>query len=84
MALSEAAVKGRAIYDEKIRAIVEADPAQKGRVVVIDVRSGEYEIADTDAEATLRLIERCPDAFTWAERVGHPKLVYKAVGLRVR
>lgn len=25
-----------------------------------------------DATATLRLLERCPDAITWAERVGYP------------
>ena len=81
MALSEAAAKGRAIYDEKIRAIVEADPAQKGRVVAIDVRSGEYEIADSHADAVIRLKGRCPDAYTWAERVGFPA-VGKAVSLR--
>ena len=81
MALSEAAVKGRAIYDEKIRAVVEADPAQKGRVVVIEVRSGEYEIGDSHADAVIRLKGRCSDAYTWAERVGFPA-VGKAVSLR--
>ena len=64
--------KGRAIYDEKIRHIVEADPSQKGRVVVIDIYTGEYEIADSDGEALRRLLDRCPDAYTWAERVGYP------------
>ena len=63
---------GEAIYNEKIRHIVEADPSQKGRVVVIDIYTGEYEIADTDEEAQRRLEKRCPDAFTWAERVGYP------------
>ena len=71
--------KGRAIYDEKIRHIVEADPSQKGRVVVIDIYTGEYEIADTNWEARRRLLDRCPDAYTWAERVGYPT-VYKIGG----
>ena len=71
--------KGRAIYDEKIRHIVEADPSQKGRVVVIDIYTGEYEIADSDGEALRRLLDRCPDAHTWAERVGYPA-VYKIGG----
>ena len=68
--------KGQAIYNEKIRHIVEADPSQKGRVVVIDIYTGEYEIADTDWDAHRRLVKRCPDAYTWAERVGYPA-VYK-------
>ena len=71
--------KGQAIYNEKIRHIVEADPSQKGRVVVIDVHTGEYEIADTDDEAYRRLLKRCPDAYTWAERVGYPA-VYRFGG----
>ena len=74
--------KGEAIYNEKIRHIVEADPTQKGRVVVIDIYSGEYEIADTDWEALHRLLDRCPDAYTWAERVGYPA-VYKIRGPRL-
>ena len=73
---NETRAKGKAIYDKKIRHIVEADPSQKGRVVVIDIYTGEYEIADTDREARRRLEKRCPDAFTWAERVGYPA-VYK-------
>ena len=66
--------KGKAIYDEKIRHIVEADPSQKGRVVVIDIYTGEYEIADDDWEARRRLLKRCSDAYTWSERVGSPAL----------
>lgn len=79
MEQTEAITKGQAIYNEKIRHIVEADPSQKGRVVVIDVHTGEYEIADTDDEAYHRLLKRCPDAYTWAERVGYPA-VYRFGG----
>ena len=45
--------------------------ADIGRFVVIDVNSGEYEIAGKDVEATLRLRERVPDAYTYAIRVGY-------------
>ena len=79
---SETRAKGKAIYNEKIRHIVEADPSQKGRVVVIDIYTGEYEIADTDWEARRCLEKRCPDAFTWAERVGYPA-AYKIRGPRL-
>ena len=35
---------GRAIYHEKIRPTL--GPEHKGKIVVIDVKSGDYEIAD--------------------------------------
>lgn len=66
--------KGKAIYNEKIRHIVEADPSQKGRVVVIDIYTGEYEIDDNDWVVLRRLLDRCPDVYIWAERVGYPAL----------
>ena len=74
--------KGKAIYDEKIRHIVEADPSQKGRMVVIDIYTGEYEIDDNDWVARRRLLKRCPDAYTWTERVGYPT-AYKISGPRL-
>ena len=64
----DAAAIGRAIYNEKIRDTL--GPEYKGKIVVIDVNSGDYEIADKDIEATKRLLRRRPDAYTWAERVG--------------
>ena len=66
----DTAAIGRAIYNEKI--LPTLGPEYKGKVVVIDVNSGDYEIADKSLTATLRLLERRPDAFTWAERVGSP------------
>ena len=65
-----AADAGRAIYNRDIRDKVE--PAERGKVVVIDVNSGDWEIDADDATALFRLLERRPDAFTWAERVGYP------------
>ena len=64
----DAAAVGRAVYNEKIRDTL--GPEYKGKIVVIDVNSGDYEIADKDIEATNRLLRRRPDAYTWAERVG--------------
>ena len=65
----DVAAVGRAMYDE-MREDMEAN--QWGRMVVIDVLSGDYEIADDDATALFRLIERRPDALTWGELVGYP------------
>ena len=70
---------GRAIYNRDIRDKVE--PTEKGKVVVIDVNSGDWEIDADDATALFKLLERRPNAFTWAERVGYSS-VYK-MGLRL-
>ena len=60
---------GMAIYNEQILPLMKDE--DKGKVVVIDVNSGDYEVADDDLTATMRLIERRPDAVTWGERVGY-------------
>ena len=65
---------GRAIYQERIRP--KLGPECKGKVVVIDIKSGDYEIADRHREADLKLRERCPDAYTWEEWVDVP-VTYK-------
>ena len=65
----EAAAIGKAMY-EKIRDVMEDN--YWGHMVVIDVKSGDYEIGYDDAAAMFSLLERRPDAFTWSERVGYP------------
>ena len=66
----ELEIRGEAIYRERIRHLVE--PHEKGKFVVIDVYSGDYEIDERDADASVRLLSRHPDAMTWAVRVGYP------------
>ena len=61
---------GRAIYREKIRPTL--GPEQKGKIVVIDVKSGDYAIADRHLDADIELRKRRPDAFTWEESVDMP------------
>ncbi len=68
----EAAAIGQAMY-EKIRDVMEDN--YWGHMVVIDVKSGDYEIGaagEDDWTVTTRLRERRPDAYTWAEWVGYP------------
>lgn len=59
--------RGRAWY-AKIRDAMEE--AHWGRMVVIDVASGDYEIGNDDCETTMRLLQRRPGALTWGELVG--------------
>ena len=66
----DAAAIGRAIYENHI--LPKMKPEDRGKVVVIDVNSGDYEIGYDDAVAMFSLLERRPDAFTWSERVGYP------------
>ncbi|MYC33391.1 MAG: hypothetical protein F4X64_09470 [Chloroflexi bacterium] len=77
---------GRAIYHEKIRPTL--GPEHKGKIVVIDVKSGDYEIAARHIDADSKLRDRRPDAFTWEERVDmpityrvHPSVVTKPLRL---
>ena len=67
------ATVGRAMY-EKIRE--ELEVTHKGKIVIIDVKSGDYEIGDSDLNATLRMFERRPNALTWGEKVGYPAMYY--------
>ncbi len=67
------ATVGRAMYAE-IREEMEAN--HWGKMVVIDVNSGDYEIGDDDLTTTMRLFERRPDAMTWGERAGYSAPYY--------
>lgn len=66
---NEIATVGKAMY-ERIRPDLEGK--HWGRMVVIDVNTGDYEIADDDLTATERLFQRRPDALTWGELIGFP------------
>ena len=73
---------GRAIYKSKILPLMQ--PEDKGKVVVIDIHSGDYEIDRDESAAMTRLFARRPHAFTWAERVGHKTVYYMGSGYGVR
>ena len=67
--LDEHEAKSMAIYREKIRPLVY--PAQKGRMLVIDPESGDYEIDDRAAIASERLRERRPDTLFFTIKIGY-------------
>ena len=77
----EIVAKGEAIYRDRIQPNVA--PLEEGRFVVIDVMTGDYEIDDGDAEATRRLLNRKPDAITYAVRVGYRTAYSHAGGSRI-
>ncbi|MDE2741038.1 MAG: hypothetical protein OXI58_05590 [Gemmatimonadota bacterium] len=53
---------GKAIYEKKIKHLVE--PQENGKFIVIDVESGDYEIDEQDVVASSRLRESRPNAET--------------------
>lgn len=65
------AAAGRAIYNEKVRHLVES--AKRGVTVYIDVNSGDFEISCDDANALATLRKRQPDARIWVKLVGYPE-----------
>ena len=69
-ALKETARRGDEIYERDIKPTLSED--QHGRVVAIDVESGNWAIADEVLNAAARLRARHPDASdVWLLRVGH-------------
>jgi hypothetical protein len=78
----EISQRGKEIYQQHIRTHIET-AENIGKIIAIDLDTGEYEI-DTDLLAAChRLQEKQPDAVTWAERIGYDA-VYAIGGTLVR
>jgi len=60
---------GADIYEQRVRPQVES--GNHGRIVAIDVDTGEFEVADHTLAAAERLLARLPDAQIWFVRIGH-------------
>ena len=61
--------RGKAIY-QQLRDKVE--PEHKGRILAIDVKTGNYEIDDEDAVAMDKIHAKNPDAIVYCLRIGFP------------
>jgi hypothetical protein len=62
--------RGREIYDRDIRSRVES--AYQGRFLVVDVLSGDFEIADSDRLASDQLRAKNPNCVLYGIRIGYP------------
>ena len=81
MSAVEIAARADTIYETSIRALVEPDLV--GKMIAIDVDSGDYEVADRSLDASLRLRERRPNAATFVKRIGF-KYAYTLGGSSLR
>ena len=66
----EVAARGEAIYDQKIRPEVEIQ--NKGKYLVLDIETGEFEIDQDDLVATKRIMAKRPNAVLYGLRIGYP------------
>jgi hypothetical protein len=61
--------RGQELYESGIRQQIEA--GNDGKIVAIDIETGEFEVAENVVPATNRLFERQPEAQPWIIRIGH-------------
>jgi hypothetical protein len=61
---------GTELYERRIRPVVEV--GNRGKIVAIDVDTGEFELAENTLTAITRLMARVPDAQIWMVRIGYP------------
>lgn len=64
------AARGEEIYQQQIRDKV--DPKHKGKFLVLDIETGDYEIDAEDLVAADRLLAKHPNATIYGVRVGFP------------
>ncbi|NJM46876.1 MAG: hypothetical protein HC860_12575 [Alkalinema sp. RU_4_3] len=61
--------RGKELYESKIRSQVEE--GNHGKIIAIDIESGDFEVDEDTLSASDRLVARHPDAQTWFIRIGH-------------
>lgn len=74
--------RGKALYEQQIRARVEGEHA--GKFLAVDVETGDYEIDTDELTALRRAKRRNPEAALYLLRIGH-RTAYRLGGpFRVR
>jgi hypothetical protein len=74
--------RGKELYEKSIRARVQTTE-NIGKIVSIDVETGQYEVGDDLLVATRRLQSKRADAPIWAARIGF-NAVYAVGGTLLR
>lgn len=63
------AQRGQELYESGIQQQVES--GNEGKIVAIDIETGDFEVGETVVAATDRLFNRHPNAQPWGVRIGH-------------
>ena len=61
--------KGEILYKQRIRALVDTE-SNYGKMVSIDVETGDYELDEVGITAAARLLARRPHAAVYGTRIG--------------
>jgi hypothetical protein len=77
----ETARRGDEIYERVVSPSV--SPEDKGKFVVIDIETGDFEVDRDEMAASDRLLDRNPGAQLWLRRVGF-SYAYRFLGLKLR
>ena len=64
--------RGKRIYEERLR--VQLEPGNEGKLLVIDIETGDYELGEDLLSAGDRLHAKHPDAALYSMRIGSPVL----------
>ena len=67
---AEVASIGQTLYDKNIRSKVETDD-NIGKMVIIDIETGEYQLDDSGFDASKRFHINRPDAPLYGIRIGY-------------
>ena len=65
----EFARRGNEIYETHVKPQVEE--GNYGKLVAIDIETGDFEVADDLVTVSKRLSARLPDSQIWVVRIGH-------------
>ena len=65
----EITLRGKELYDSQIRSQIET-PENIGKIVSINIETGEYKIGDDLIVTSMKLRSKQPDAALWSERIG--------------
>ena len=68
----EIAQRGKEWYEREIRPKVEE--GNTGRILIIDIETGDYEIDDDQLAAAHRALAKHPGAALYGMRIGYPAL----------
>jgi hypothetical protein len=74
--------RGTKIYQEQVLPLLGQDCL--GKIVAIDIETGEYAIADTTLEAADKIAERLSETQLWFERVGSETVHNARIRVSVR
>ena len=67
---AEIADRGQALYDRTLRDKLE--PRERGKLLVLDIETGDYEIDTDDMAAVKRARARRPEGAFYILRIGYP------------